>query len=707
MTRSLAVNSLSAIALFLALGLAANAQTSATWPQWAQNPQHTGAVPVAGQPPQSKLSDQIFDPFVPQEIAESGNSLLMHYQVPLVKGKNVFMEFKTGTYVSCNPPGSGEPFPCGPNAWNQEIWNETALQWQNGQLVQLWNFATDWKPVPNSGTEPSTRTLGGWEPLFQPALAGAYVYVPGAGGTVYKVNQSDGKIVSQINPFGTVDPSIFVAGPLTVDNARNIYYNAVQMVLAWPWESDVVNSWLVKIAPDDTVLTATYPSLLPDAPTLCLSVFSPDKLPWPPSPTAVAPSITCGGQRPPFNIAPAISADGSTLYTLSRAHFTGRTAFLLAVNTANLSLQWSGLMEDLLDDGCNVLLPPNGQPGGCRTGATTGVDPTQNTLGGAILSDQATASPVVAPDGILIGVNTAYNYNRGHLLKFNFQGQFQTSYDFGWDSTPAIYAHDGAYSIITKDNHYNSGSYCADSTWCPKAPPGPYYLTELDSTLVPQWKYQDATINKQHPDGYEWCVNAPAVDVNGVVYGDNEDGNLYVIQQGGTSVQHLFLDQSLDAGYTPLSIGGDGTIYVENAGHLIAVGRLPATATVITSSSPNPSTYGTPVTFTAQVTSSQGTPTGSVTFKSGNVVLGTSTLSGGLASYTTAPVQLPAGKLSITALYGGDSGHAASTSHAFTENVNKSTSTTQLSPRPNPSSASQSVTLTATVSAASEHHAEA
>jgi len=683
----------------LAANLPSHAQPSAAWPQWAQNPQHTGAVSVAGQPPQAKLADLSFDPFVAQEIAESGNALLMHYQVPLVNGSNVFMEFKTGTYVPCNPVGSGQPFPCGPDAWNQEIWNETALQWRNGQLRPLWNFATDWKPVPNSGTEPSSHTLGGWEPLFQPALAGGYVYVPGAGGTVYKVSQSDGSVISQINPFGTVDPSIFVAGPLTADDSENIYYNAIQVVLAWPWESDIVNAWLVKIAPNDTAHIAKYSSLLPDAPTSCLSVFSQSKLPWPPSPTAVPPSITCGGQRPPLNVAPAISADGSTLFTVSRAQFTGRTAFLLAVKTVNLSLRWSASMEGLLDDGCNVLLPPNGQPGGCRAGATNGVDPTQNTLGGAILSDQASASPVIVPDGILLGVNTAYNYNRGHLLKFNFRGQFQASYDFGWDSTPAIYTHDGTYSVVLKDNHYDSGSYCNNPTWCPKAPQGPYYMTQLDPTLVPQWKYQDATVNQQHPNGYEWCVNAPAVDVNGVVYGDNEDGNLYVIPQGAP-VHKIFLKKSLDAGYTPLSIGGDGTIYVENAGHLIAVGRLPATTTSIISSSQNPSTYGTAVTFTAQVTSLRGTPSGSVTFKNGKVILGKGTLSSGLASYTTAPTQLPAGSLSIAAAYGGDSGHAASTSASFAQTVNKAATRTKLSAQPSPSSAGQNVTLTATVNAA-------
>jgi hypothetical protein len=167
------------------------AQNGPAWPQWGQNPQHTGNLPVTGQPPQAKLTDQTFDPFVRQEIAESG-ALLTHYQAPLVNGNNVFMEFKSGKYISCQPPGSGQPFPCGPDAWNTEIWNEAALHWENGKLMPFWTFATDWVPPPNSGSSPAKVTLQGWEPVFQPLLSGAYIYIPGAGGTLYKLNQKNG-----------------------------------------------------------------------------------------------------------------------------------------------------------------------------------------------------------------------------------------------------------------------------------------------------------------------------------------------------------------------------------------------------------------------------------------------------------------------------------------------------------------------------------
>jgi hypothetical protein len=63
------------------------------------------------------------------------------------------------------------------------------------------------------------------------------------------------------------------------------------------------------------------------------------------------------------------------------------------------------------------------------------------------------------------------------------------------------------------------------------------------------------------------------VDKNGVVYANSEDGNLYAIAQGGVEKQRIFLQLALGAAYTPLSIGPDGRIYTQNAGHLFVVGN--------------------------------------------------------------------------------------------------------------------------------------
>jgi len=72
------------------------------WPQWGQNPQHSGTAVAAGQDLNRILADLTFDPFVPQEIKAPCN-FCTHYQAPLIDGRDVFMEFKTGTYSGEHP----------------------------------------------------------------------------------------------------------------------------------------------------------------------------------------------------------------------------------------------------------------------------------------------------------------------------------------------------------------------------------------------------------------------------------------------------------------------------------------------------------------------------------------------------------------------------------------------------------------------------
>ena len=86
--------------------------------------------------------------------------------------------------------------------------------------------------------------------------------------------------------------------------------------------------------------------------------------------------------------------------------------------------------------------------------------------------DNSSATPAIAPDGsIFIGTYTRYNFFQGHMLHFSSSGSFLNSFNFGWDTTPAIYPHGGTYSVIFKNNHYGGGSYCDDPKWCPERSP--------------------------------------------------------------------------------------------------------------------------------------------------------------------------------------------------------------------------------------------
>jgi Bacterial Ig-like domain (group 3) len=119
-------------------------------------------------------------------------------------------------------------------------------------------------------------------------------------------------------------------------------------------------------------------------------------------------------------------------------------------------------------------------------------------------------------------------------------------------------------------------------------------------------------------------------------------------------------------------------------------------------SSPNPSVFGQPVTFSATVSAvapATGTPTGVVTFKEGVTVLGSATLVHGTATFSTNT--LAVGNHVISAQYNGDSQFVSSAGNdaAHPEVVQKDNTKTAVTSSPNPSVHGAPVTFTATVTA--------
>ena len=576
-----------------------------TWTQLGQNAAHTGTACAPAQGFTTVLASVTFDPFVGQELidakAQSGESaLFVHYQAPLVTGDDVYVEIKGGTYTGCTditsqPDGtvtatSVDGGPCGYLAWNSQVWSETHYQWQSGALVEMGSFASDWKPEPGP--------FAGWEPLFHAALSGDVLWVPGAGGTVYQVDRHTMLPIFQFNPFGSgVEPNTYVAGPITVALDGTVLYNVVHTTTNTSLLSGLdVSGTLVRIGADGgTVQALGYPELLAN-PTAsdggCLGGYydesdadGGDDFPWPPA-NHHRVTIPCGSLRPGLNIAPAVGADG-TIFTIAVPHNAPNAGTLLALNP-DLTPKWSASLQEILDDGCGVLIPADAQPTGalpdggvdynhCRAGAPLGVDPYTGQKPSVEVSDQSTSSPVVLPDGaVLYGGFNYYNNYRGHLVKFDATGKLLASYDDGWDQTPAIWANGGSYSVLVKDNHY--GSWYSNAV-------GPYDLTQLDANLAHQWSYTSTNTNSctlqgsnlscvsDHPTGFEWCVNAAAIDENGTVYANSEDGRVYAILQGGTLAQSRFLLESLGAAYTPVTVDGQGRTYTMNGGVLTVVGK--------------------------------------------------------------------------------------------------------------------------------------
>ena len=208
-----------------------------------------------------------------------------------------------------------------------------------------------------------------------------------------------------------------------------------------------------------------------------------------------------------------------------------------------------------------------------------------------------------------------------------------------------------------------------------------------------------------------------ALDVQGNLYGTcfegpaDNGGMVFALYTSGTyTVLHIFTRTK--SGIAPggwdletgVTLGAQGNLYGTThigggdfQGTLFAL-LTPAAATTTTlTSAPNPSVYERPVTFTAMVSGGAGAPPNgeTVTFMNLKTVLGTGTLSGGSASFTTST--LNNGTTAVTALYGGDALFAGSTSNAVKQVVTRAATTTTLSSSLNPSSCGQAVTFTAVI----------
>jgi hypothetical protein len=120
--------------------------------------------------------------------------------------------------------------------------------------------------------------------------------------------------------------------------------------------------------------------------------------------------------------------------------------------------------------------------------------------------------------------------------------------------------------------------------------------------------------------------------------------------------------QSAQAQFYTVPVTTPSGTLTTNVPFLLSTALITTTATL--TSSPNPSTLGESVTFTAVVGSSAGAPPNgeTVSFQKGGTVLGTGTLSGGSATFTTSTLGI--GTTSVKAVYGGDAYF-----HSITSNV--------------------------------------
>lgn len=173
------------------------------------------------------------------------------------------------------------------------------------------------------------------------------------------------------------------------------------------------------------------------------------------------------------------------------------------------------------------------------------------------------------------------------------------------------------------------------------------------------------------------------------------------IDHGQNSVLQVFqtltgLTLSTDFDGNPRVLATNSPVCTIDMGVYEYPGALSACSTTETlKSSLNPSTFGQTVTFTAQLSSTNGVPTGDVQFTDSSTILGTATVSS-TGTATLATGLLTVGSHTITAAYQPTGTFAAATA-TLVQVVNAYPTTTNLTSSLNPANYSQPVTFSATV----------
>ena len=226
-------------------------------------------------------------------------------------------------------------------------------------------------------------------------------------------------------------------------------------------------------------------------------------------------------------------------------------------------------------------------------------------------------------------------------------------------------------------------------------------------------------------------LNAPAATTTALtasatssVFGQSVTLTASVTSAGGTPTGTVtFFEDGAVAGTAPVNANGVATLTVapgvgshsltaafggtsafaaSTSAAVTEIVRKAATTTALSASVSSVSANHT-VTFTATIAAvapGAGTPTGTVTFKDGNVVLGTATVGAGGKATLSASFSAT-GSHTITAVYSGDGNFVGSSSSALTEQVTAASpaaTTTAFVASANPARVGRTVTFTATVS---------
>ena len=207
----------------------------------------------------------------------------------------------------------------------------------------------------------------------------------------------------------------------------------------------------------------------------------------------------------------------------------------------------------------------------------------------------------------------------------------------------------------------------------------------------------------------QFLPSPPAgIDLTGHVYTGTlsfYDGSTLLGQQQISTNGYNFSATNLSTGTRRITAvySGDEVVAGATSNVLIqVVDALPSTAMLAVN--PTASVFGGQIQLTATVSSSTpqsslGVPTGTVTFYNGSAVIGSATLSSGVASLMTTI--LPVGTDQVTCKYSGDTAYLSSACNTVAVSIAVAPTTTNLTVAPSPGYLGQGITLSATTTSLS------
>lgn len=610
--------------IFVILGLlaAAASRVAAQSSTFAGNSQHTAVYPVRAQHMNRVLWSTSVD--VTHSAASS------HYGAPLITASNTVI---VPTVIS------------GVAGLSSTVrYSIKAYEGGSGRLK--YTLTNDYRP-PLQFTDHLN-----WWPVYQPVVvslpSAQRLYYPGAGGTVYYVENPDSdtpsppvqicfytNLASYYSNAAGFNTNLFINTPLTA-SANGAIYFGYRSSGTIPAPISTNRSGFVRIDADGS---AAYALVV----------------------------ITAGSRgSSPLNCAPALSGDGSTLYVAAAEHF------LLGLDTQTLATKYSHFFGS-----------------------------------GNTFSDSATSSPTVGPDGdVYFAAGELFHFS-ADLATNKLSGAFGWDYTMAVVPSTVVPTYSGPspYLLLSKYNDYQSRNRIA------LLDPNASQYSAIFGGTVMREIFTAFSPTPSGSAQTEWCINTAAVNpIASCVFAPNEDGSLYRWDLAANSLSEaIALNNGFGEPYVPTVVGPDGTIYTINGSTLYAIGQWINLDVMISSSVPDLTTVVAlqPLTFTATVTNlnpSDPAPTGTVTFQDityapsirvTNILATNVVLSNHTASVTVSTLSSNTGNHFITAIYGGDT-NFPSTSICMVQKVHAQASITQItSSIPNPGS--NRVTFLATV----------